>query len=137
MTAFDVDALLTEISPESPCGEDLSYEVPFLELEGLVQGTAETQVGDHIQESQEPDWDKVYRRSLELLERSKDLRLILFLTLSALCKNGLLGFCAGLALLRGVIEQYWDHVYPQLDPDDNNDPLERMNIISALSPPIR
>jgi len=132
--SFDVDALLTKISPDSPCGMDITYDAAFLELERLAQGTAETQVGDHIQESEEPDWEKVQSRTLELLERSRDLRLILYLTFSALCLEGFPGFCAGLALLQGVVERYWDHLFPQLDPEDDNDPLERMNIIGYLSP---
>ncbi len=135
MTSFDVDTLLAEISSDFPCGKDITYDVAFLELEQLVQGTAETQIGDHIQERKEPDWEEVQRRSLELLEHSRDLRLINYLTISALCLEGLSGFCNGLALLRGVVERYWDHVFPQLDPEDNNDPLERINIISSLSPP--
>lgn len=134
MAGFDVDTLLMEISPDAPCGEDITYDVAFLELERLAQGTAEMQVGDHIQESEEPDWEKVQSHSLELIERSRDLRLINYLTLSALCLEGLSGFCDGLALLRGVVERYWDHVFPQLDPEDDNDPLERMNIIGSLSP---
>ena len=134
MAPFDVDTLLVEISPGSPCGEDISYDVAFLELERLIQGTAETQVGDHILESQEPDWELVYSHSLKLFERSRDLRLILYLTLSALYLEGLSGFCDGLALLRGVVERYWDHMFPQLDPEDGNDPLERINIIGSLSP---
>ncbi len=134
MAGFDVDTLLTEISPDSPCGKDITYDVAFLELERLAQGTAETQVGDHVQKSEEPDWEQVHSNSLELLERSRDLRLILYLTLSALCLEGLSGFCDGLALLRGVVERYWDQVFPQLDPEDDNDPLERMNIIGSLSP---
>ena len=135
MAPFDVDALLTEISPDEPCGEDISYDVAFLELEQLAQGKAETQVGDYVQESEEPDWKQVYKLSLELLERSRDLRLILYLTASSLRLKGLSSFCDGLALLRGVVEHYWDHFYPQLDPEDDNDPLERINIIGSLSPP--
>jgi type VI secretion system protein ImpA len=33
-----------------------------------------------------------------------------------------------------LLERFWDHLYPQLDPDDNNDPLERINILESLSP---
>ena len=123
MTHLDVDALLTEISPDAPCGEDISYDVAFLDLERIAQGKAEKQVGDYIQEREEPDWKQVYRQSLELLERSRDLRLILYLTASTLRLEGLSGFCDGLALLRGVVERYWEHLFPQLDPEDDNDPL--------------
>ena len=135
MVPFDVDALLTEISSDAPCGEDISYDIDFLELERLAQGTEETQVGDHIQEHEEPDWEKVTNLSLKLLERSRDLRLILYLTVSKLCLEGLPGFHDGLTLLRGVVERYWDHLFPQLDPEDDNDPMERINIIASLSPP--
>ena len=135
MTHFDVEALLTEISPDAPCGEDISYDAAFLELERIAQGTTETQVGDYVQEREEPDWKQVYRQSLSLLERSRDLRLILYLTASSLRLKGLSSFRDGLALMRGVVERYWDHLFPQLDPEDDNDPLERINIISALSPP--
>jgi type VI secretion system protein ImpA len=46
------------------------------------------------------------------------------------------GFRDGLLLIQGLIEKYWDSVHPQLDPDDNNDPLERVNIISSLTTPM-
>jgi type VI secretion system protein ImpA len=135
VTTFDVDALLADISPQSPCGEDISYDAAFLELERMAQGKAETQVGDYIQEGQEPDWKQIQRQSLALLERSRDLRLILYLTVSSLRLDGLASFRDGLALMRGMVDRHWDHVHPQLDPEDDNDPLERINIISALSPP--
>jgi type VI secretion system protein ImpA len=134
VTNMDIDTLLSEISTDAPCGEDVSYDVAFMELERLAEGTTETQVGDHIQEGVEPDWKKVYKLSLDLLHRSRDLRLILYLTASALRLDGLQGFRDGLALLRGVVERFWEPLFPQLDPDDDNDPLERMNIIGSLSP---
>ncbi len=135
MIRFNVDTLLTDISPDAPCGKDISYDIEFLELEQLARGTEETQIGDHIQERVEPDWQKVKIRSLKLLERSRDLRLILYMTVSGLCLDGLPGFHDGLALLRGTVERCWQDLYPQLDPEDDNDPMERINIISSLSPP--
>ena len=135
MIQIDLDALLAEISADAPCGEDISYDVDFLELERLAEGTEDTQVGDHIREGEEPDWKQVGKLSLELLARSRDLRLILYLTAAALRLEGLAGFNDGLTLLCGIVERYWEQVYPQLDPEDDNDPLERMNIISSLSPP--
>ncbi|MFO7884469.1 MAG: type VI secretion system protein TssA [Desulfobacteraceae bacterium] len=132
---FDIDALLSDISPDAPCGNDISYDIEFLQLEQLAQGTEETQVGDHIQEHEEPDWKKVEKQSLQLLEQSRDLRLILYLMVSRLCLKGLPGFYDGLALLLGIVKRYWNDLFPQLDPEDDNDPMERMNIIGSLSPP--
>ena len=34
--------------------------------------------------------------------------------------------------MEGLIERYWDGVYPLLDPDDDNDPTLRINTIVAL-----
>jgi type VI secretion system protein ImpA len=34
-----------------------------------------------------------------------------------------------------MIERYWEPFYPRLDPDDHNDPLERVNIIASLATP--
>ncbi len=135
MTNFDLDTLLTEISSDAPCGKDISYDADFLELERIAEGTAETQVGDHVQEAVEPDWKEVRQLSLDLLERSLDLRLIIYLSAAMLRLEGISGLSNGLALLRGLVEQYWEHLFPQLDPEDDNDPLERMNIIGSLSPP--
>jgi type VI secretion system protein ImpA len=34
-----------------------------------------------------------------------------------------------------LTERYWNDVYPRLDPDDNNDPTQRLNILNSLSSP--
>jgi len=132
--AIDVDKLLAEIGPDAPCGEDLTYDPAYLELDRLAQGTPEQQVGSTIVEAQEPDWKAVREKALELLGRTKDLRVLMQLALAQLQLEGLPGLSAALAVLRGVLERYWESVWPQLDPDDNLDPMERMNIMASLSP---
>ena len=54
---------------------------------------------------------------------------------SALRTDGLRGFRDGLELLAGLLEQYLPVLYPALDPEDNNDPTQRLNILSALAVP--
>ena len=133
--AIDVESLLFEVSPEAPCGEDLSYDAAFLELEDMVRTKSAGGVVEGAEEViEEPNWREVRERSLELLRRSKDLRVALYLTLGLLKTAGLEGLRDGLAVLRGLLERFWDNLYPQLDPDDNNDPLERINILQSLSP---
>ena len=70
-----------------------------------------------------------------MLERTRDLRVAVYLTRALLNTDGLPGFADGLALLEGLLERYWDQVYPQLDPDDDNDPTLRINTIVALCDP--
>jgi type VI secretion system protein ImpA len=35
-------------------------------------------------------------------------------------------------LIEGLLDRQWDHVYPQLDPDDDNDPTARINALALL-----
>lgn len=126
-----VDSLLEPISAEHPCGEDIGYDPLFIELDTFLQGRQETQFAA----AEEPDWKTILDRCLELFQRSKDLRVALRLALALLKMEGLPGFRDGLLLLKGLVERYWDPVYPRLDPDDGNDPLERVNILSSLATP--
>ncbi|MHC4556084.1 MAG: type VI secretion system protein TssA [Planctomycetota bacterium] len=133
--AIDIESLLSEVSPEAPCGEDLSYDASFLALEDMLRTKAAGGVVAGVEEAaEEPNWREIREKSLELLQRSKDLRVAIYLTLAVLRMEGLAGLRDGLALLRGLLERFWDQVYPHLDPDDNNDPLERINILESLSP---
>jgi type VI secretion system protein ImpA len=118
------------------CGEDISYDQGYLALEQLLQ-SRQTGGGLLGQEetSEEPNWREVYEKSCELMGRSKDLRVCTYLAISLLKLNGIPGLRDGLSLLSGILDRFWDHLYPQLDPDDGNDPLERINIMQSLSPP--
>lgn len=132
MSVIEVEELLGELSPDAPCGEDLEYDPMFAELENLVQETPERQYGDTIIPAEPPDWRGVKKTALALLERTRDLRVAIHLTRALLQTDGVLGFGDGLALVEGLIERHWKGVYPQLDPDDDNDPTLRINIIVAL-----
>ena len=133
MSNLDIESLLFEVSPEAPCGEDLTYDNAFLELEGMVPKTVEGTTEDAPPPVAEPNWREVRDKSLELLRRSKDLRVALYLALALLKTEGLAGLRDGLAVLRGLLERHWDGLYPRLDPDDN-DPFERMTALTSLSP---
>lgn len=127
----DVEQLLAPVSKEAPCGEDLSYDPDLSALESLIQGKAETQ----FSEAEEPNWKEVQRGALALAERTKDLRVAIDLTLGLLKLDGWPGAAQGFALLRGLHERYWDGFYPRLDPDDDNDPTERTNLLAILAAP--
>lgn len=135
MSVIDIESLLSEITDESPCGEDLEYDPQFAEMEKLAQGTPERQYGNTIIPAEPPDWRGVSASALNLLARTRDLRVAAYLTRALLNTDGLPGFSDGLALLEGLLERHWALVYPQLDPDDDNDPTLRINTIVALCDP--
>jgi type VI secretion system protein ImpA len=129
---INTDELLKPISDEKPCGEDVSYDQGFQELEGMIRGKPETQFSP----AEDPDWKQLRERCLELWSRSKDLRLATALSLATLKMDGLPALPAGLTLLKGMLEKYWDSCYPLLDPADNSDPTQRLNIIAAIATPV-
>ena len=120
------------ISEVSPCGDDISYDPAFLELDALILGKPETQFAA----GEPPDWKLIRKTSLELLNRSKHLRLLIMLTAAELRIAGIPAFRDGLKVLSGWVESYWATLYPLLDPEDYNDPTERLNIIAALAIPV-
>ncbi len=133
--AIDVESLLSEVSPEDPCGEDLSYDPSFLALEDALRAKPAGGVVAGVEETMdEPNWRDVRDRSLSLLQRSKDLRVAMYLTIALLKTDGLGGLTDGLSLIHGLLERFWDHLHPHLDAEDNYDPLERMNVLQSLSP---
>lgn len=132
---IDVEGLLRPVSDAAPCGEDLRYDRRYLEVMRLAEGKPEQQMGDTIVAGEEPNWREVGDGCLELFARSKDLRVAMLLCLANVRLEGYPGLRDGLRLVTGVIDQYWDGMFPLLDPDDGNDPTERMNIIASLAVP--
>jgi type VI secretion system protein ImpA len=129
---IDIGSLVAQVSPESPCGENLEYDPLFGEMERAATGKPEQQFGNTVIPAEEPKWRDVQKLAIELLARTKDLRVATELARAELATNGLPSFTSALELIRGYIEQYWEHVHPQLDPDDGNDPAFRVNILESL-----
>ena len=134
MASLDIDALLRGVSPDAPCGDDLEYDAAFIALEQKAKETPQIEIGDKIVVPyQPPNWKEVRKDSLELLGRTLDLRLLVMLVRASLALDGLSGFTEALALVQRALETYWDTLHPQLDPDDDNDPTLRVNILEGLS----
>lgn len=133
MAVIELQELLSPLSEDQPCGEDLEYDPAFIELENSSKGTPEQQMGDTIVAAEEPDWSAVRSQALELSGRTRDLRVAAYLTRALANVDGFPGLRDGLLLIRSLCEQQWDHVHPLLDPDDDNDPTMRVNTLESLS----
>ncbi len=132
---FDADAILTELSVDAPCGSDLEYDAAFLELEELAKGKEEAQFGATVIAGEPPDWKAIRKACLALFTRTRDLRIAIHLTRALLETEGVAGFTQGLVVLDRLLDANWEHVHPQLDPDDGNDPTMRVNSLAALIDP--
>jgi type VI secretion system protein ImpA len=140
---LDIDDLLQEVSPEAPCGEDLEYDPDFVAMEREARGKEEQRMGDSIVPAEEGDWRTVKNTALALFRRTKDLRVAVYLARALTKIDGLVGLHDGLALVRELLDRYWDRFHPNLDPEDDNDPTIRVNTLlnlcggNAMLQPIR
>jgi type VI secretion system protein ImpA len=126
--------LWSKVSDEqSPCGEDLEYDVEFLALGQAVQGKPEQQYGDTVIPAEEPDWREVERLGEALLNRTKDVRVCVLLLRAYTRNYGLVGCAQGLQALLALLEAYWDQAHPLLVIDGDHDPFMRANALAGLA----
>lgn len=126
-----VESALSPLPDESaPCGPDLEYDPAFLELNQAAAGKPETQWAP----AEPPDWREVRNQAESLFGRTRDLRVAVLWVRSAVQLEGFAALPAGLRLVHGLLERYWDTLHPLPDPDDN-DPYARMNALALLREP--
>src|ERR1041384_261866 len=130
-----IEKLLQPVSATDPCGPDLFYDPRFEELESILKGKPEVEIGSIVKPAEPPAWVELRSRSVEFLRASKHLRPSVMLACSLLKLEGLAGLRDGLQLIQGLLERYWKELHPRLDPEDNNEPQERLNILAVLTAP--
>ncbi|MDE2613783.1 MAG: type VI secretion system protein TssA [Burkholderiales bacterium] len=129
---IDVEALLAPLDGDAPAGPDLEYDPAFQALEQAAAGKPERQYGDKIYPAEPPDWPAVHEHAAALAARTRDLRVAVWLTRAETQRYGLAGAVRGLQLVLGLLERSWEHVHPQLDADDDNDPTMRLSALLPL-----
>ncbi len=129
----DLSTLTTEL-PDNRCGDNCEYDQSYMELDSLAVGVPDSEMGESVSEGKDPDFPKLCSTCLSLWEKTRDLRVATYYTIGLSCCNGLEGLKFGLQIIDYLIDNMWDVFYPQLDPDDDNDPTERVNILHMLSP---
>jgi type VI secretion system protein ImpA len=132
---LDVGGVLSETRESPPCGPNLEHDLSFFELEEAARGKPEQRSGDAVKPAEEPNWTKVADLAQAMLLRSKDLRVAVHLTRALACIEGVSGLATGLSLIHGLLERYWDGIYPLLEADHDNDPTERLNALAPLVDP--
>lgn len=119
MTSHVVDLakLLAPLPGESPCGVELRWEPIYDEIRrARVEDNRDMLAGDVPVEAQ---WSRVIDLAEEALGgRSKDLMLAAWLTEAITVRHGFAGLRDGLVLLRELLEQFWEQLYPLPDEGD-------------------
>jgi type VI secretion system protein ImpA len=124
---------LDSLSDEAPCGPDLEYDPQFRELEEAVNGRPEAEYGATLVAAVPPDWETADALCIELMARTRDLRVVAWLARARLAREGIAGLADVLALAAMLLDRHWDHVHPQLDASDGNDPTARINVLAAFA----
>lgn len=134
MPFIDIVELLAPVSGEAPAGENLEYS-GVADLERLATGSPGVldPKTREVVGAEEPEWRKVKDAAIGLLAKTKDLRAAVILSRALLALHGLAGLGEGMQLVHGLLTEFWDTAYPQLDKDEGDDPVERLNVLANLS----
>jgi type VI secretion system protein ImpA len=130
---LDLEGLLQPVADGAPSGANLRDTAAYGELERACEGKPERQAGATIVPAEPPEWKVVLDKGQGLLKSSKDLRVAVIVVRAALELEGFGGLADGLGLVHGMIDKYWDSFHPKLDPEDDNDPTERVNAMAELT----
>jgi type VI secretion system protein ImpA len=113
------DDLLNPIPGANPSGESLRYAPVFDKIKEARREDDDAPQGDWHFERKTADYLLVIKLAGEALAtKSKDLQVAAWLTEAILRKEGFQGLKAGLELIKGLIENFWDTLYPELDDGD-------------------
>jgi type VI secretion system protein ImpA len=111
--------LLVPISGNNPSGQNLRYAPVYAKIEEARRKEDPIAQGDWQRPLKEADYRLVIKLSVEALTRSsKDLKIAAWLTEALVYQEGFAGLATGFELLRGLLENFWDTVYPELEDGD-------------------
>lgn len=119
---LDIEALLTPVGIDNPCGEDLAFSPEIDEVaRARVSDDPSLEQGAWVTALKEADWRFVGKRCAALIQgRSKDLQLAVWLVEANAKTGGLPGLTEGLRLVTVLCQRYWDGLYPLPDEDGHD-----------------
>src|SRR5215467_7975444 len=113
------DELLNPIEGPNPSGANLRYDPVYDKIKEARREEAQPPPGMTEQDRKVSDNAQVIRLTTELLTtKTKDLQLAAWLTEAMLKKTGFGGLKDGLALCCGLVEKFWDTLYPEIEDGD-------------------
>jgi type VI secretion system protein ImpA len=111
--------LLDPIPGENPSGADLRYNPVYGKIKEARREDDNAAQGDWKFEAKKADWVLVTKLASDALSKqTKDLQSAAWLTEAAVKREYLPGLLEGIALTRGLLENFWDTVYPLMEDGD-------------------
>ncbi len=119
---IDVEALLAPIPGDQPAGSAVPFEIRQQLEEARKEEDPESFAPDdpmRPQQFKKADWRGIVRLAQDTLRKtSKDLLVAARLTEALVKEHGFAGLRDGLCLLRGLVEQCWDRLHPEIEDGD-------------------
>ena len=113
------DEILTPIPGANPGGVELRYDPLYDKIKEARREEEDIPQGDWQTVRKTADWPQVIKLTKDaLVNKSKDLQLAVWLAEATLHREGFSGFRAALDMLVGLLEQHWDHLYPEIEDGD-------------------
>jgi type VI secretion system protein ImpA len=116
---IDLEAILAPIEGDNPAGENLRYSQTYDDIQEARREDDALDRGEWDREIKTADWDAVQRLAVgALTEKTKDLQIAVWLTEALIKTDGFHGLDTGLQVISGLLETFWDHLYPEIEDDD-------------------
>ncbi len=117
--SIDMDALLAPLPGDNPAGRDIRYMPMYDAIKEARRADDLLDRGDWNRELKKADWDAVISLATEALsEQTKDLQVAAWLLEALIRTEGFAGVDTGLTILVGLLEHFWEHVYPEAEDGD-------------------
>jgi type VI secretion system protein ImpA len=113
------DELLNPIDGPNPSGANLRYDPIFDKIKEARREEDQPPPGMTERDRKVADNPLVLKLTIDILtKKTKDLQLAAWLTEASLKQKGFAGLRDGLLLCHGLIEKFWDTLYPELEDGD-------------------
>ncbi len=111
--------ILNPIAGDNPGGKSLRYDPLYDKIKEARREDDQLNQGAWQTERKVADWVQVRALCQDAIAtESKDLQLAVWLAEALLKREGVRGFCEGLKLCHGLLDKFWDTLYPELDEGD-------------------
>ena len=130
--SVELEPLLEPISEDEVCGADLSFSNDFHEIKkARIEDDPLLDLGDWVAEPKQADWNFVANKCEVLLkDKTKDIRLLTWITEAWGNLYGFEGIAQGLELSCRMLDQYWLKMHPEIEDDDLD---QRLGLLQGLT----
>jgi type VI secretion system protein ImpA len=146
-SVIDIEALVAPLSPENPCGydsrTDTSFDSPYHMLKDARESAMALERPDksaqpaELQRNAGTDvsrWRTVVDNAIDILQnKSKDLEVCALLIEGLARTDGTSGIRDGLQVATRLIDDYWDELFPRIDPTEEDSIEDRIAAFTGLN----